>query len=87
MVSKEDIKKAIIESDEIEIRIRIPKDTALKEFNEKITRIIQMFDPEQVKVVPIKDLTQEEEETVKKEVEEGKFEKIELKYKRVGQGW
>ena len=62
------IKEAVEGSGEVELRIRIGRDTTVGELQEKIPILLSIFSPEQIEVVPIKNLTPEEELEILEEV-------------------
>jgi len=64
------IKEAVEGSGEVELRIRIGRDTTVGELQEKIPILLSIFSPEQIEVVPIKNLTPEEELEILEEVGE-----------------
>ena len=54
-------REAVEGSGEIEIRIRIGRDTTVGELQEKIPILLSIFPPDRVKIVPVKKLEEFEE--------------------------
>ena len=55
------IAREIIENGECEIRIRVTRDITFGELEEKLNLLLSAFSPEEIQVVPVKNLTSEEE--------------------------
>ena len=55
------IKEAVENEGEVELRIRITRDTTIGELIEKIPLLLSIFPPEQISVIPVKRLKEEEE--------------------------
>ena len=55
------IAREIIENGECEIRIRLDGSLTFRELEEKLNLLLSAFSPEEIQVVPIKNLTSEEE--------------------------
>ena len=64
------IKEAAEGSGEVELRIRIGKDTTVGELQEKIPILLSIFPPDTIQVVPIKNLTPKEELEILREAGE-----------------
>ena len=62
------IKEAVENEGEVELRIRITRDTTIGELIEKIPLLLSIFPPDTIQVVPIKNLTLEEELEILEEV-------------------
>ena len=62
------IAREIIENGECEIRIRVTRDITFGELEEKLNLLLSAFSPEEIQVVPIKNLTSEEELEILEEV-------------------
>ena len=58
------IREAVENSGEIEIRIRIGRDTTVGELQEKIPILLSIFPPDTIQVVPIKQLSPKEEQEI-----------------------
>ena len=57
-------KEAIENSGEVELRIRIKREDAVGEVYEKLKGLLLLFPPDRIQVVPIKELTPEEEQEI-----------------------
>jgi len=57
-------KEAIENSGEVELRIRIKREDAVGEVYEKLKGLLLLFSPDRIQVVPIKELTPEEEQEI-----------------------
>ena len=55
------IKEAAEGSGEVELRIRIRRDTTVWELQEKLSALLTVFSPEDIKVVPVRELDIEEQ--------------------------
>ena len=55
------IKEAAEGSGEVELRIRIRRDTTVGELQEKLSALLTVFSPEDIKVVPVRELDIEEQ--------------------------
>jgi len=68
-------KEAIENSGEVELRIRIKRGDAVGEVYEKLRGLLLLFPPDRVQVVPIKNLTPEEELEILEVMSDGHPEK------------
>ena len=59
------IKEAVENEGEVELRIRITRDTTIGELIEKIPLLLSIFPPEQISVIPVKRLKEKELEIFK----------------------
>jgi len=67
------IAREIIENGECEIRIRVTRDITFGELEEKLNLLLSAFSPEEIQVVPVKNLTSEEELKILEEVGDDDF--------------